>query len=69
MSTVKAFFEYCVANEWLPQNPARLVKNQRSRETADRRDQPKLPFSDSELRRMYEACETTYGKQERSGFG
>src|SRR5665213_3529889 len=57
MSTVKAFFEYCVANEWLPRNPARLVKNQRSRDAADRRDEQKLPFSDSELRRMYEACE------------
>jgi integrase len=64
MSTVKAFFEYCVANEWLPRNPARLIKNQRSRDAADRRDEQKLPFSDSELRRMYEACETTYGKQE-----
>lgn len=64
MSTVKAFFEYCVANEWLSRNPARLVKNQRSRDAADRRNEQKLPFSDDELRRMYEACETAYGKQE-----
>jgi hypothetical protein len=27
MSTVKAFFEFCLANEWLQRNPARLVKN------------------------------------------
>jgi site-specific recombinase XerD len=29
MSPVKAFFEYCVANDWIEKNPARLVKNQR----------------------------------------
>jgi site-specific recombinase XerD len=60
MSTVKALFEFCVANEWLPRNPARLVKNQRSRDATDRRNEQKLPFSDAELRAMYEACETKY---------
>jgi site-specific recombinase XerD len=64
MSTVKSFFEYCLANEWIPRNPARLVKNPRTRDAADRRGEQKLPFSDSELSRMYEACETAYGKQE-----
>jgi integrase len=64
MSIVKAFFELCVSNEWLKRNPARLVKNQRGRGSADRRNEQKLPFSDEELRRMYQACETKYGKQE-----
>jgi integrase len=64
MSIIKAFFEFCVSNEWLKRNPARLVKNQRSRGSADRRNEQKLPFSDEELRRMYEVCETKYGKQE-----
>jgi integrase len=64
MSVVKAFFEFCASNEWLSRNPARLVKNQRSRGSADRRNEQKLPFSDEEVRRMYEACETKYGKQE-----
>jgi integrase len=64
MSTVKAFFEFCVSNEWLPKNPARLVKNQRGRDAADRRGEQKLPFTDDELRKMYGACETKYGKQE-----
>lgn len=64
MSTIKAFFEFCLANEWLERNPARLVRNQRTRDAADRRNDQKLPFTDDELRRMYEACETTYGKQE-----
>jgi site-specific recombinase XerD len=64
MSTVKAFFEYCVANDWIEKNPARLVKNQRSREASDRRSEQKLPFSDDELKRMYDACGVDYGKQQ-----
>lgn len=64
MSTLKAFFEFCVSNEWLTRNPARLVKNPRGRDAADRRSEQKLPFSDPEILRMYDACETKYGKQE-----
>jgi integrase len=64
MSSVKAFFEFCLSNEWIARNPGRLVKNQRGRDAADRRTEQKLPFSDEELRRMYEACDTKYGKQE-----
>ncbi len=63
MSMVKAFFEFCLTNEWTQRNPARMVKNPRSRDTADLRNEQKLPFTDAELRRMYEACETKYGKQ------
>jgi site-specific recombinase XerD len=36
-STVKSFFEYCLANDWIEKNPARLVKNQRGRDAKDRR--------------------------------
>jgi integrase len=64
MSIVKAFFEFCVSNEWISRNPARLVRRQRGRDAVDRRAEQKLPFSDQELRKMYEACETKYGKQE-----
>ena len=64
MSTVKAFFEFCLANEWIQKNPARLVKNLRTRDSTDRRNEQKLPFSDDELKKMYEACEAKYGKQE-----
>jgi site-specific recombinase XerD len=64
LSTVKAFFEFCLANEWLQRNPARFVKNPRGRDAADRRNEQKLPFSDDELRKMYSACETKYGKQQ-----
>lgn len=64
MSTVKAFFEFCLSNEWILRNPARMVRNQRGRDAADRRREQKLSFSDEEIRRMYGACETRYGKQE-----
>jgi integrase len=64
LSTVKSFFEFCVSNDWLPKNPARLVKNQRGRDAGDRRNEQKLPFTDDELQKMYDACETKYGKQE-----
>jgi site-specific recombinase XerD len=64
MSAIKAFFEFCLSNEWITRNPARLVKNPRGWDVADRRNEQKLPFSDTELQKMYEACETKYGKQE-----
>jgi integrase/recombinase XerD len=64
MSMVRAFFEYCHANEWMDRNPARLVKNPRSRDASDRRGEQKLPFSDDEIKRMYEAC-PKYGTEQR----
>jgi integrase len=64
MSTVKAFFEFCLTNEWITRNPSRLVRNPRGRDAGDRRNGQKLPFSDAELQSMYNACDTTYGKQE-----
>jgi integrase len=63
MSTVRTFFEFCLANEWIPRNPAKLVKNKRGRDASDSRNEQKFPFSDEELQRMYEACESRYGKQ------
>jgi len=66
MSTVKAFFEFCLANEWLQRNPARLVKNFRGRDAANRRNEQKLPFTDDELRKMYSACETKYARHQRA---
>jgi hypothetical protein len=63
MSVVKVFFEYCRLNEWMHRNPASMVRNRRGQRT-DPRSEQKLPFSDEELRRMYEACDTKYGKRE-----
>jgi len=64
MSIVRAFFEYCLSNEWIEKNPARLVKNPQSRDAADRRGEQKLRFSDDELKRMYDAC-PKYGNEYR----
>lgn len=64
MSTIKTFFEFCLANEWITRNPARLIKRQRTRDGADKRGGQKLPFSEDELKRMYDACDTKYSKQE-----
>ncbi len=63
MSSVKAFFEFALSNEWIDRNPARLVRNPRSRANADPRNEERIPFSDEELKRMFEACETQYGKR------
>ena len=56
MAMLKPFFEYCVANEWITRNPARLVKNPRGRDAGEKRAEQKLPFTDDELKRMYDAC-------------
>ncbi len=56
MSMVKAFFEYCLSNEWINRNPARLIKNPKTRDAADKRNDQKLPFTDAEIKKMYEAC-------------
>ena len=64
MSMFKNFFEYCLSNEWITRNPARMIKNPRGRDAADKRGEQKLPFSDDEMKRMYDAC-TKYGNEPR----
>ncbi|MFN0167202.1 MAG: tyrosine-type recombinase/integrase [Bryobacteraceae bacterium] len=61
MSTIRAFFGFAVANEWITRNPADLVKNPRGRTASDRRNEQKYPFDDDELQRMLNAC-PQYGK-------
>src|ERR1700733_993280 len=63
MSIVKAFFEFALSNEWIMRNPARLVKNPRGRAGSHPRRKEQYRFSDEELRRMFEACATQYGKK------
>ncbi len=62
LSVVKAFFEFALSNEWIHRNPARLVKNPRGRAGDDPQAKERAPFSDEELKRMFEACETRYGR-------
>lgn len=64
MSVVRAFFDFCLSNEWLDRNPSKQVKNPRGKASADGSGEQKLPFTDDELRRMYDICETRYGKME-----
>ena len=64
MSMLKVVFEYCLSNEWIDRNPARIVKNPRGRDAGDRRNEQKLPFTDEEIKRMYDAC-PKYGAQPR----
>jgi integrase len=62
MSMLKPFFEFCVANEWITRNPARAVKNPKGRDME--KAEQRLPFTDDELKRMYEAC-PKYGNSPR----
>ena len=62
MTILKSFFEFAVINEWLDRNPARLVKEQRNR--SEKHSKERIPFTDVELARMFEACETKYGRTE-----
>jgi integrase len=54
MAMMKPFFEYCVSNGWIKYNPAQPVKNPKGREMEAAVQ--RLPFSDDELKRMYDAC-------------
>jgi integrase len=62
MGDVKAFFEFCLSNRWIPYNPARFkqIKNRATLQTTQSKQH--LAFSDEELGWMYAACEK-YGKE------
>jgi integrase len=60
MAILKTFFEFCLSNEWINRNPARLVRKKHNRNEDEEKE--RIPFTDEELTRMYQACETSYGK-------
>lgn len=64
MAMMKPFFEYCVSNKWIKENPARGIKNPKGRDMSDRANEQKLPFTDDEIKKMYEACQE-YGRTDR----
>ena len=68
MAMLKPFLEYCVSNKWITRNPARLVKNPRGRDAGEKRAEQKLPFTDEELKRMYDAC-PKYGSPKHKWTG
>jgi integrase len=57
MEIVKAFFRFCHDNKWIEENPARAIRPVKSK--ADRPNE-RVPFSDAELTRMYDACHNLY---------
>jgi integrase len=59
LSNLKAFFEYCLEDRWIRFNPARfkLRRTQSGSNTSER-----LPFSDDDLKRMFQACAMQYGQ-------
>jgi integrase len=62
MAILKTSFEFCSLNEWISRNPARLVRQKHNRNEDEEKE--RIPFTDEELTRMYQACETSYGKGE-----
>ena len=63
LGNVKAFFEFCLSNQWVTRNPARykVIKNRATQEKSGNRQA--LAFSDLEVTKMFEACHE-YGKKE-----
>jgi integrase len=68
LGILKAFFEYALVNEWIDRNPARLVKLPRGHASGTR-GKERLPFSDDELGRMFDACQSRYGKEQAFRYG
>jgi integrase len=60
MMMLKSFFGFCVSNEWIERNPAKQIKESRGRKSTEKKE--RIPFSDEELKRMFDACENRYGK-------
>jgi integrase/recombinase XerD len=51
LERIRAFFNYCVANEWITKNPAKAIK------APQIRDCPTLPFTDLELSKILSAVD------------
>jgi integrase len=60
MEIVKSFFSFAVANKWNVESTAKLIKGPKGKAANNQRE--RIPFSDEELQRMYDACEHQYGK-------
>jgi integrase len=60
MEIIKSFLDFSVANGWIGVNPAKLVKAVKSKSTENEKE--RIPFTDEEIRRMFDACENQYGK-------
>ena len=61
MEIVKSFFDFCVANGWIAVSPAKLVKAVKGKSVDNEKE--RIPFTDEEIKRMFDACETQYAKK------
>jgi hypothetical protein len=60
MEIAKSFFNYAVANKWIVKSSATLIKGLEEKRPNNQRE--RIPFSDEDLQRMYDAREHQYGK-------
>lgn len=49
LERLRSFFRFCVDSEWIPKNPAKVLK------APVNRDCPTLPYSNAELKQLYDA--------------
>jgi site-specific recombinase XerD len=59
LERLRAFFRFCMEDDWITKNPARRVKAPKVKPT------PTLPFSDAEMRRILGACDSYPGNRDR----
>jgi|SRR5215831_9097804 len=71
MAQVKSFFEFCIDQEWLEENPATIRINRRLKvQRILDKAKPRWPFTDEEIRRMLEAAlRYTQRQGRRSDWG
>ena len=62
MVGIKSFFEFCVSNDWILASPAKSIKAPKGKSVENAKE--RVPFSDEELQRMFDACERLYGKKQ-----
>jgi hypothetical protein len=60
LEIAKSFFEFAVSNGWIAVSPAKPVRNTKGKATDGTKE--RIPFSDEEIRRMFDACDHQYGK-------
>ncbi len=59
LERLRAFFRFCMHDDWIAKNPARAVKAPKVA------DSPTLPFSPQEMQRILAGCERYPGNKER----
>lgn len=59
LERLRAFFEFALDAEWIPRNPVASLKRPKAT------DQPTLPFSEEEMKRILEACDRYPGNRNR----